>query len=336
MIPLKKVLSQNEIDSLLSALESGEVPLSKEESDLGKANVKNYDFRRPNKLSKDHVNSITNIYENYARMVGNILTSHLRTDIELKIASVEQISFGEFIRSIPNPTTLSIFRLEPLGGHLLMEMSAPICFRMINLLCGGYEEDYDMNVRDFTDIENALLKDILEIVIDINRTAWKDIIEITPFLDKVESNPQLNQTLSFNEAVVLISFKTKINDFNSLINLCIPFRAIEKIIDKLHTVGYMRRESVENENRFKGEISHLLGDTDLSLEVLLGKTSITIEDFMDLQLGDVIQIDKKVDEVLEMYVEENLYFHVQPGLHNKKLSVQIVKEAGEEVSIYEQ
>ncbi|MBN2258966.1 MAG: flagellar motor switch protein FliM [Clostridiales bacterium] len=331
---MKKVLSQEEIDSLINALASGEIIEEPDSSVEENLNVKNYDFRRPNKLSKDHINSIENIYENYARMTANVLSNHLRTTVEMLIGSIEQVSYGEFIRSIPNPTILLLFRMEPFRGPVILEANASLGFQFINFLCGGSVAE-DFEVRNFTEIETTLLQDIFQMIVDMNKTVWKDLIDLVPIIDKMESNPQLNQSLPYSESVVLLTFKIKIDESQSIMNLCIPYRALDPVIEKLHTVKYDTRDMNENNDKYKKEIEGLIDDSSLDMDVVLGKTNITIEDFVDLQEGDVIQLSSSVEELLEMYIEDTLYFYVQPGVHNKKLSVQIVKDTGKEVDIDE-
>ena len=331
---MKKILSQKEIDSLINAISSGEIVENVDENIKEKLNAKIYDFRRPNKLSKDHINSIENIYENYARITANILSNHLRTNVEILIGSIEQVSYGEFIRSIPNPTILTIFRLEPFKEPMIMEANSSLGFQFINLLCGGlYSEDFI--IRNFTEIEMTLIRDAFQIIIDVNKVVWSDIIELIPVVDKIESNPQINQTFPYSESIVLITFKIIIDKFQNIINLCIPYRALDLIIEKLHTVGYNNRDSNDLNKKYKSVIENLITDSDLNLDVVLGKTSITVEDFMDIQEGDVIQLKTSVNDLLEMYIEDTLYFYVQPGMHNKKLSVQIVKDTGKDVELYE-
>lgn len=323
---MKKVLTQEEIDSLISAISSGELIDETEVDEKLTSKAKNYDFKRPNKLSKDHIHSIENIYENYARITSNILSVYLRTTIELKIGSIEQLSYGEFIKSIPNPTILAIFKLEPFRGPILMEGNPSLGFQFINYLCGGVEEDHS-ELRSFTDIEMVLLEDVFSIIIESNAVVWKDIIEITPKFEKIETNTQLNQTLSYNESVVLLTMKITIGSYQNIINLCIPYRALDLVIDKLHSNNF-NIVNGNNEELYKTEIEEMISESPLNVEVLLGKTSITVDDFLNLQEGDVLALTNSVEDVLELYIENDLYFHVQPGLSNKKMSVQIVGDAG--------
>lgn len=327
---MKKVLSQDEIDSLINAMSSGELveELIEERPQI---EAKNYDFRRPNKLSKDHIHSMENLYENYCRITGNILTTHLRTRVELKVASIEQLSYGEFIKSIPNPTILAVFRMEPLRGPIIMEANSSLGFQFINFLCGGAYEDRT-SLRNFTEIEMVLIRDIFELIIATNTPAWSDIAEVEPVFERIETNPQLNQSLSFGESIVLLTLKISLGDHQNIMNLCIPYRALDTVIDKLHSMQYFNMIDFDDRNNvFKETIQTNIEDSNLNIDVLLGKTAITVNDFLDLQEGDVLTLSNTVDELLEMYIEDNLYYYVQPGLVNRKMSVQIIQDAARKV-----
>ena len=327
---MKKVLSQEEIDTLISAMSSGEIEHHEVIVEKPKSRPKVYDFRRPNKFSKDHINSIENIYENYSRITANILSTYLRTNIDMKVASVEQLSFGDFIHSVPKRTILAVFKMEPLRGPVIMEAGTSLGFQFINFLCGAIDED-SSEERTFTEIEMSLLEDVFSIIIDGNATVWKDLIEISPKLEKIETNPQLNQTLSFSESIVLVTLKITFDNYSTMMNLVIPYRALDPVMDKLHSINYSVLDNSNGEDVFKKEIEESIADSHLEVDVLLGKTSITIDDFLDLQAGDVLALSNSVEDSLEMYIENNLYFYAQPGIYSKKLSVQIVGDARREV-----
>ncbi len=327
---MKKVLSQEEIDTLIGAMSSGEIQHDKTVEKKPKAHPKTYDFRRPNKFSKDHINSIENIYENYSRITSNILSTYLRTNIDMKVAAVEQLSYGDFIHSVPKRTILALFKMEPLKGPIIMEAATSLGFQFINFLCGAIDEDTSEE-RAFTEIEMSLLEDVFSIIIEGNATAWKDLIEITPKLEKIETNPQLNQTLSFSESIVLVTLKIAFDNYSTMINLGIPYRALDPVMDKLHSIHYSVLDNSNGEDLYKKEIEENIAESPLKVDVLLGKTSITIDDFLDLQEGDVLALSNSVEESLELYIENNLYFYAQPGIYSKKLSVQIVGDARREV-----
>ncbi len=260
------------------------------------------------------------------------MSTHLRTNVELSVGSIEQVSYGEFIRSIPNPTLLTIFTMEPLRGTIIMEANSSLGFQFINYLCGGIDED-QTEIRIFTEIEMALVRDMFQIIISSNKAAWSDLIDLKPKFERVETNPQLNQSLSYSDSVVLLTLKITIGTHHNIINLCIPYLALDPVIDKLHTLQYTHMNNgVSSEATYKNIIVDNIEDSPLNIDVLLGKTSITVNDFLDMQEGDVLTLDNTVEDLLEMYVEDNLYYFVQPGLVSRRMSVQIVEDAGRKVT----
>lgn len=324
---MKDVLSQDEIDSLINALSSGE--LDTEEVEDAKLNVKDYDFRRPNKLSKDQIQTLRGIHENYARIVSNILSNQVRNNVKLVIASIEQVTFGEFVRSIPNPTIMGYYSCDPLDGICILELNPDFCFCMIDLYFGG-TMSHRFNVREFTDIEMMMTKEMIKGMIENFKTVWSDVIELSPELEAIETNPLLQQSLPHNETVVLMTFKAQILEENTLINLCIPYRTIEAIADDLHAKNYDTTKSKGDTDIYKEDINEMLKNVKLDTSVLLGKAKIAVEDFVELDVGDIIELDTKLDQPMKLYVENKQKLYVQPGLYNQKLSVQIVGDIGKD------
>lgn len=325
---MKNVLSQDEIDSLINALSSGEIDTEEAEQEV-RSHVKNYDFRRPNKLAKDQIQTLRGIHENYARIVSNILSNQVRNNVKLTIASIEQVTFGEFIRSIPNPTVMGIFSCDPLEGICILELNPMFCFNMIDLYFGG-TMIHKFNTREFTDIEMMMTKEMLKGMIDNFKTVWSDVIEIMPELEAVETNPMLQQTLPHNETVVLMTFKTQVIEENTFVNLCIPYRTIEKIADELHAKNYDIMKTKNEKNEYKEDIEDILNKAKVEMSVLLGKTQIKVNDFVDLDVGDIIELDTQLNQPMKLCVEDRQKFYVQPGLYNKKLSVQVVNDIGKD------
>lgn len=321
-----EVLSQQEIDQLLNAISSGEIDeeeIEKEQENEERQRIKNYDFRRPNKLSKDHISTIEMIYDNYSRIVANYLSAQIRSNVKVDVISVEQVTYEEFMKSIPNPTLLSIFQMPPLQGALLLEVNPQFGFQMIDLLCGGSAE-HKQNIRGFTDIETNIIKEVVGEMIGNMKLAWEDVLEVDPKLDDIETNPQVNQIMSPNEPVALVTFSAEISESKSYMNLCIPYLAVENIIDKLYIQHWFENEERDEYGEYYNTLTGNIMPSKVDLNVLLGKTKITVNDFLDLSLGDVIELDKSADKPLRMYVEDQLHFHVQPGIYNNKLSVQVV------------
>lgn len=327
---MKNVLSQDEIDSLINALASGEISNIEEEPENEIQKAKVYDFRRPNKLSKDQIQTIRGIHDNYARIISNYLSNQVRNTVKLSIVSIEQVTFGEFIRSIPNPTILGIFSVEPLDGICLLELNPTFCLFLIDLLCGG-AMTRQIKMREFTDIEMTMLKDILHIMIDNIKTVWMDIADVTPFLENVETNPLLHQSMSYNDPVVLISFKAQVIEENTFVNMCISYRTFEKVADKLHAKNYDLLRKRQFSDLYTEDIEKVINHAKLNMSVLLGKSQITVNDFMELGVGDVIKLDTDLGKPLKLLIEDKQKLYVQPGLYKDKLSVQVVGEIGKDV-----
>lgn len=318
-----EVLSQQEIDSLLSALSSGEIAAEDIQKENEQQRVKPYDFRRPNKFSKEHINTLEVIYENYSRIISNYLSAQVRANIQMKVASIEQITYEEFIRSMPNPTLLTNFKMPPLNGTLLLEINPQFAFQVIDLLCGGQAET-SIKARELTDIERNLFQEVIENFLENMKLAWRDILKVNPSFESLESNPQLNQTMSPTESVALITFAAEVAGMQSFVNLCIPYLSIEKIVDKLYVQYGFQEDSLSQDTEYKNTIEGKILSSKVNLSVLLGKVNITVEDFMGLSKGDVLELDNLASESLQMYVEDKMHFLVQPGIYKEKLSVQVV------------
>lgn len=324
---MDQVLSQQEIDSLLNALNSGEIDPGALKEEEEKNRVRTYDFRRPIKLSKEYINTLHMIFENFSKLAGNLLSTQVRTNVNIKIGAVEQLSFDEFIRSTPNPTLMGIFRSKPLSGTQIFEINPVFCQQAIELMCGGFESKYNGHMskkEKFSDIELSLLEELVHSILKSYMAAWSEIIDIDTVLDSIETNPQMIQNMSPNEPVILTSFTVEIFEEKSFINLCIPYMSIENIMEKLSFKNWFdyEKESVEENKEI---ISQRLMSSDLNLEVSLGKSIITINDFLQLEKGDILQLDMNTNAPLKMYVEDKLHFLVKPGVFNDKLAVQVLQ-----------
>lgn len=330
---MNEVLSQQEIDTLLQALNTGELDPEAVKLDEEKNRVKPYDFRRPIKLSKEYINTLHMIFENFSKIAGNLLTSQIRVNAALSLGAVEQISFDEFIRSTPNPTMLGVFHSKPLNGNQILELNPQLCMQIVELMCGGSQSDFSKNIsrKDvFTDIEVGILEEVISSLLKAFEAAWNEIAEIETVIDDLETNPQLIQNMSPNEPVVLISFSVVIHEHKSFMNICIPYMSIESIMEKLSLKNWFDLDKNQsNENR--GLIEQSLIHSDVELKVELGRTIITIDDFLQLEEGDIIQLDIQTNSPLRMCVENQLHYYVRPGEMNGKLAVEVLQYVEEDV-----
>ncbi|MEG0293561.1 flagellar motor switch protein FliM [Enterococcus sp.] len=334
---MEQVLSQQEIDRLLSAMTSGELDkeVVEEENELSK--VKDYDFRRPTKLSKEYVNTLHMIFEDFSKMGSGVLSTSLRTNVQLQLAAIEQISYDEFIHSIPKFTLLGMFRSQPLNGIQMLEMNPQLCMLLVELLCGGLEirqmqkaeEDFSEK-KSFTDIELSILESVVQSLTEVYEHVWKDIAELNTVVDGLDTNPQLMQNMSPNEPVILATFTVKILETTTFINLCIPYVFFEGIIDKLSFRNWFDTNKTVN-SQDTDELQKSMNSVQLELEVLLGNAQMNLSDFLHLAPGDVIKLDRKITEPLVTYIEGKPFYRVRPGRKDGQLAVELIdKLEGEE------
>ncbi|CDF58037.1 flagellar motor switch protein FliM [Thermobrachium celere] len=315
-----EILSQSEIDALLSALSSGELSLE-EKPEETKQKVKKYDFKRPNKFSKEHVKTLEMVHENFARIASNYLTANLRTSVQIKVISTEQLTYEEFIHSIPNPTILVTYFLEPFNGIFLFETGPQFVFQVIDILFGGEGKEL-IKVREFTEIEKNIIKKINIKLIESLKLAWEDVIDVEPRFDSLETNPVLNQFLAPNEPVELITMQVQINNNQSFINMCIPYISVEKYIDRL-IIQYRTNLKTELDSSTTKKLEKNIMNVEVNTHVELGKSLITVKDFLNLNVGDCIKLNTKISDSLNYYIENKLHYKVYPGSIGKKLGIQI-------------
>ena len=328
------VLSQNEIDALLSALSTGELASEEVGKEDENHKIKLYDFRSPQKFSKEHIRTLELIHDNYARIISNYLTGQTRQNVKVKIETVEQISYEEFIHSVQNPTIITIFKMPPLSGTIIFETNPQFSLQVIDILLGG-KGNRKIETKEFTDIDKNIMRQITAGMISNLRLAWESILDVEPEIEAVETNPAVNQTMAPNDPVALITFSVEMNKRSTFINMCIPYLSIEKILDKL-VVQYAFRnddESLMAESREKIEKGINKVDVDVIAE--LGHTNITVDDFLRLTVGDVIKLDTKSSSPIKVYVGNEECYYAKPGITGKNMGVIILDITDKEVNEYE-
>jgi len=328
------VLSQAEIDALLSALSDEQVQTVEIRTTMTQKRIRMYDFKRPNKFSKDQINSLQNIHESFCRGLTNYFSGHLHGVIECKVLSIEQITYDEFIRSQPNPTVLGLFLLNPLEGTVLMELSPSLAFTIVDRLLGGNGHGSQPSMekfRDLTEIERAIIEHRLMQIIELIRDAWVEVYELKPRFISMETNPLFTQIVAPNEMIVLITIEVSIGLAVGMIHLCIPYLVLEPILDKLSTYfRFSTQEKVATPEQVQA-IREKIEWAKVDLIAFLGRSEILLGDLLDLAEGDVIPLNQPVKDPLPIYVGEFIKFKSIPGLHGEHNAVQItevVKEGG--------
>ncbi|CAM3071463.1 flagellar motor switch protein FliM [Sporolactobacillus spathodeae] len=329
------VLSQSEIDALLSALSTGEMSADELKKEDNKPKVRTYDFKRALRFSKDQIRSLTRIHENYARLLTSYFSAQLRTYVQISVASVDQLPYEEFIRSIPSATILNIIEAPPLEGHLIVEVNPNVAYAMLDRLLGG--AGVSMNkIENLTEIETQLMRNLFEGTLSSLREAWVSVqADIAPNLMELETNPQFLQLVSPNETVIVISLSAIIGQSSGMINLCLPHVVLEPVISKLSMHYWMsEKKNDTTESEFQA-LKRNVENSKLDVRVQLGQSQITVQELLDLNVGDVIQLKQPTDQLVLVNIEGFPKFLAQPGKKEKHLAVQIVKPIKEEDDLNE-
>jgi flagellar motor switch protein FliM len=323
-----EVLSQSEIDALLSAISSGEMDAEEMKKEEEEKKVRVYDFKRALRFSKDQIRSISRIHENYARLLTTFFSAQLRTYVNISVASVDQVPYEEFIRSIPKMTVLNIYTVEPLDGRLIMEVNPNIAYAMLDRILGGKGGDVN-KAENLTEIETMLMSQLFEKSVANLKEAWSSIVEINPVLENFEVNPQFLQMVSPNDTVIVVSMNTTIGESSGLINICIPHIILEPIISKLSVHYWMQTGTKQRDQESYEKLKSNLHHAHVEGKAILGETKLTIHEFLHLNKNDVIALDQSIEEALTMEINDQPKFHVQPGKSKNKLSVQVLEEIKE-------
>ncbi len=322
----KDALTQSEIDSLINAISSGD--LEEETPETGD-DYQAYDFRRPTKFSKEQIRTLQIIHENYARIMGNYLTSFLRVPVKLQVVSVAQVSYEEFVFSLPVPTLMTIFNMSQKMGVAMLETNPAFVFTIIDLLFGG-EGKQPGKIRELTEIELSVMRQINEKFMDNLSYAWKGIVQLEPKIESMDTNPQFNQVIASSETVALVTFSANVQNVQGFVNLCFPFVGLEHVLSSLTAQHWFNQFQQSASKNKPGDVEKCLKDPEAEVQAVLGKARITLDDFLQLQEGDVLPLRRRRGEPLELLVEGRPIFKVQPGLRGKQLAVKVTGWVSEE------
>lgn len=317
-----EVLSQNEIDQLLQALNTGELDVEEYKSSTSEKQIKDYDFARPSKFAKEHLRTLEIIFEHYARLVSTTLPAYMRYACQVDVINSEAVAYSEFANALSNPILLGIIDFSPLKGSIVMDMSVNIGYAIIDRLLGGKGEPIEKE-RDFSEIELAIIEKIMIICIDLLIEPWKNVVELRPRLEKIETNSQFAQVISPNEVIALLTLNLRIGPVEGLLNICIPYICIEPIMDKLNTKYWFSTMHETNEEIYRDIIEKQITEAKIPVKGILGKTTISLNDFINLQKGDIVKLDSKINSDIEVMVGGLTKFKGKPGIFENKNSIKV-------------
>ena len=305
------VLSQNEIDALLKQLSSGELDVD-DISDEPAVKIKDYDFARPAKFSKEHLRTLEIIFEHFGRLVSSNFPAYLRKNVQIDVMNSEAVTYSEFSNALSNPVLLGIVNFAPLDGNIIIELASNLGFAIIDRMLGGMGDPLAKS-REFSEIELSILERIFSILVELLREPWENVVRIHPRLERIETNSQFAQIISPSEMIAIVTINVAIGNVEGLMNVCLPFMTLEDIMDKLNTKYWfstMQSKSQESYNEF---IETAINKAQVPIKALLGKSSISVMDFINIQVGDIIKLDSHVDDELDIYVGNIIKFKALPG-----------------------
>jgi flagellar motor switch protein FliM len=326
---MTEVLSQDEIDQLLTAINAGETEPEDFKPAADTRKIKIYDFKRPDKFSKEQIRTISIMHETFARLTTNALSANLRSMVHVHVASVDQLTYEELIRSIPTPTTLAVINMDPLKGNAILEIDPAITFSIIERLFGGTGEG-TKSQHELTDIEAAVMEGMIVRILGNMREAWAQVIDLRPRLGQIETNPQFAQIVPPTDMVVLVTLETKVGEVEGMMNFCIPYLTIEPIIGKLSAQFWYSsaRRAATNENL--NTLKEKLSTVDVTIVAEIGKINIPIKDVLSLRVNDVVRLyNVRVGDTFSLNIGNKRKYLCRPGIVGKKVAVQIIKKTEE-------
>ena len=323
-----EVLSQDEIDNLLKALSTGELDAD-EMKNTDERQVKDYDFARPAKFSKEHLRTLEIIFEHFGRLLATNLPAYLRKSVSVDVVNSEVVIYSEFSNALSNPVLLGVVGMDPLMGNVIMEMASNLGFAIVDRLLGGVGNSLEKE-RDFSEIELSILERVFTICVNLLHEPWENVVEITPRLNRIETNSQFAQIISPSETIAIVTINLKIGDVEGLMNICLPYTTLEPVMDKLNTKYWFSTMKEKDSISYEAAIENIIDNALIPMKAVLGTSKINVQDFVNLQLGDVIRLDRKVDDELEVYVGNIKKFKALPGYSDNKYAVRVTEILREE------
>ena len=354
----QEILNQDEIDALLSSISGGGAPSEKAPPSATAAaggvsafsppqatsspvnridnkKIKIYDFKRPDKFAKEQLRTLNRIHEAFARLVSTYLSTTLRAIVHFDVVSVDQLTYEEFTRTLSNPTFLSIISMGTLEGNSVIEINLNIVFSVLDKLFGGQGRTLD-KLRILTDIEESVISRVIVKILEYFKEAWLQVIELSPKIEFIESNPQFTQIVPPNEMVLLVTFEVKIGEAEGIMNLCIPYIVLEPIISKLTTQSWFKpkKKEISSENLLNLETK--IKRVKIPMVVELGRAGLDVHEFLSLRVGDMIKLNTKLTDKLNVTVNGALKFSSRPGKKGRKIAVvikDIIKDEEEALNL---
>ncbi len=323
---MSEILSQEEIDALLNNIETKKESQQREtveeiEETSGIKKVSLYDFKRPDKVSKEQIRAIKNLHDKFARNFSSKLSAFLRSIVEISVVSVDQMTYAEFVLSLSTNVSFNVVSLNPLEGNAIFSLEPEIGFALIDRLLGGFGETTGIN-RQFTDIEQNILLDVVKQAIDEMNAAWDPIINASFSVVGQESSPNVVQIVAPSEIVVLVVFEVKLGEMSGIINWCLPVIVLESVLNKIGTHDVLSRSKKAYEDK-SNDIIRVLEQVPVKMDFELGKTALSVKKFLKLKRDDILILNTKIDDTLICHVNGVKKFLFKMGKKGENKAVKL-------------
>jgi flagellar motor switch protein FliM len=319
---VSEVLSQSEIDALLAAMSSGDLDAVQIRSQADEPQARPFDFLRPSKFSKDQLRTIELLHDTFCRSAQTQLSAALRTMVEIEVVTADQVTYGEFVNSMPTPSLITIVTMEPLEGNAVLEVNLPIVFSVIDRLVGG-SGTHRPRLRELTEIEHALVQGVLETLLAAFSEAWSTVVPARFRRVGTETNPQFAQIVAPSDMVVLSSFELRVGSQTGSLSLCVPYLVLEPVMDRFTARSYFSGSTAEPSEELRAGLTQELGTVSIPVSVELGQAELGVGDLLALAPGDVIPLSVAPGSDAVVRVGRRAAFTAQPGVRGRRSAVQI-------------
>ena len=316
------ILSQDEIDALLSAVSTGEITAGVGQEAPEERKITVYDFKRPEIFSKEQMRTLQMLHDTFAKEFTNTLSAHLRMNARVSLVSVDQLTYGEYIMTLPNPGYITIFNMKPLEGNALVEINPGTAYSIIDRLMGG-PGDSSKVARELTFIEQSVIRNIVDAALNNLRRAWEHVASIECEINEIETNPQFVQIVAHAETVVAVTFEVNLGTNTGVMSFCFPYLLLEPVSPRLSAQQWIASKSARSDEGIADRLKGNLDKVNLKCSVNMGNTTLKVKDVIELKAGDIIRMDGRIEDGVEIMVENLPKFLANPGKAGKKYAVQV-------------
>jgi flagellar motor switch protein FliM len=300
--------------------------------DTGEYKIKVYDFKRPDKFSKDQLRAIQMIHESFARQLSTVMSTLIRSIVSAEVASVDQLAYEEFLNSLVQPTVIGTLEMHPFNGNALIEMNPNLVFAIIERLLGGKGE-FTGKARELTDIEKTVIERVLMRMLELLEESWSTVVDVRFRFESMESNPFFVQICPPRDMVLLVIMKLKVAEVEGMISLCIPYFLMEPIVDKLSSQQWFVSTSRKSDESVRENLLKTLDRVKVPMGLELGHTVLSLADVYNLQAGDAIKLDETLGNPVDVRVGNYVRFKAKPGTVNGRLAVEVTEVVQVEESL---